>query len=229
MRTLCSFLLTMLLAVSTAWANPEIHINIPEFSLKVVDNGQVTAAYSIAVGTPYEQTPTGTFEIFAKQVNPTWYPGENFTDRTPVPPGVDNPLGSRWMEFYPHYGIHGTNKGWDISYPVSGGCIRMQDADARQIYEKISIGTSVYIDYQTVVLIEKPDGLYIKILPDIYKKNTTNYTAIEKQFSVYKEKYTLIKEISSLPLRNQEDSYEIKLAVIKEQPVPQPRSGEKKK
>lgn len=229
MRTLCSLLLTLLLAISTAWANPEIRINIPEFSLKVVDNGQVTDSYNIAVGTPYEQTPTGSFEIFTKQVNPTWYPGENFTDRTPVPPGVDNPLGSRWMEFSPHYGIHGTNKGWDISYPVSGGCIRMQDADARQIYEKIPIGAPVYIEYQTIVFVEKPDGLYLKILPDIYNKNTTNYASVEKQFTIYKEKYTLIKELNRIPLKNQEDSYEIKLAVLKEPLVPQPLSREKKK
>jgi Uncharacterized protein conserved in bacteria len=217
MRTFFSFLLTMFLTVSTAWANPEIHINIPEFSLKVIDTGQVITTYNIAVGTPYEQTPTGTFAIFFKQVNPTWYPGENFSDRTPVPPGPDNPLGSRWMEFAPNYGIHGTNKGWDINYPVSGGCIRMQDADARQIYEAIPVGTPVYIDYQTILLIEKPDGLYVRILPDIYNKNTSNYAAIETEFNTYKSKYVLLKEISSISLKKQDNIYEIKLAITKEQ------------
>ena len=96
-------------------ATPEILINIPEYTLSLIDQGKIIRQFDIAVGTPYEQTPIGSFAVFSKMENPTWYPGSNFSDHTPVPPGPDNPLGTRWMEFVQNYGIHGTNKDWDIS------------------------------------------------------------------------------------------------------------------
>ncbi|MBC8014143.1 MAG: murein L,D-transpeptidase [Sporomusaceae bacterium] len=154
-------------------AYSEIRINIPEFILSLIEKGKVSRQFDIAVGTSYEQTPTGTFHLFSKIENPTWFPGSNFFDQSPVPPGPDNPLGTRWMEFTQNYGIHGTNKDWDISYPVSGGCIRMHDVEARQLYEMVGIGTPVVIVYETMKIIEKSDGLYLKVFPDIYRKKTS--------------------------------------------------------
>jgi len=153
-------------------AEPEIHVSIPAFVLQVYDNGKIIKEYPIAVGTPAEQTPIGRFKILNKIVDPTWYPGAKFENKTPVPPGPANPFGSRWMEFKSGYGIHGTNKGWDINYPVFGGCIKMQDADVRELFDLVSGGTPVTITYETMFLIEKTDGLYLKQLPDIYSRHT---------------------------------------------------------
>jgi len=198
MRIICS-LITILLFTAitaiTAMAQPEIEINLPEFALRLVENGEIIKTYNIAIGTPYEQTPTGSFVIFYKQEYPTWYPGSNFDDRTPVPPGPENPLGTRWMEFYPNYGIHGTNKGWDINYPVSGGCIRMQDIDAKELYEKVPLGTPVSIRYQTLLLQEKTDGLYVKIFPDIYNRNTNTPEQLQISLAAYAESYALLNGI----------------------------------
>lgn len=47
-------------------ARSEIRINIPDYSLSLIENGKLVKRYDIAVGTPYEQTPTGNFAIFAK-------------------------------------------------------------------------------------------------------------------------------------------------------------------
>ncbi len=115
MRVVLCLILLLTSCCGSSLANPEIYINIPEYRLTVIDKGQVVKIYDIAVGTPYEQTPTGSFAVFLKQEYPTWYPGAKFTDRTPVPPGPDNPLGSRWMEFAPAYGIHGTNADRSVS------------------------------------------------------------------------------------------------------------------
>ncbi|MPM45364.1 hypothetical protein SDC9_92051 [bioreactor metagenome] len=216
MRILLFLLFIIYACIGTCLAQPEIHINIPAYSLELIesDSGEVLKQYNIAVGTPYEQTPVGTFHIFHKEKDPTWIPGDNFTDHSPVPPGPDNPLGTRWMEFKKNYGIHGTNKGWDINYPVSGGCIRMQDADASKLFELVDIGTPVYICYETMMLIEKSDGLYLKVYPDIYNRQTNSPNRIFELFHNYRDKY----QSPSQPhiLKTEFDTaYEVKIAVPK--------------
>lgn len=200
--------------MGTCLAQQEIHINIPAYSLELIDgdSGKIIEQFNIAVGTPYEQTPIGTFHIFHKEKDPTWIPGDKFTDHTPVPPGPDNPLGTRWMEFKKNYGIHGTNKGWDICYPVSGGCIRMQDADARKLFELVDIGTPVYIKYETMLLVEKPDGLYLKVYPDIYNKQTNSSARILELFQKYRDKY-LPPSIPDILKTEFDTAYEVKIAV----------------
>lgn len=211
MRILLCLLLLLVSCTPVVLSQQEIHINIPSFTLQLSDNEQILKEYDIALGTPYEQTPTGTFKIFLKEEYPTWTPGKNFIDRTPVPPGPDNPLGTRWMEFKSNYGIHGTNKGWDISFPVSGGCIRMYDKDAQELYEKVAVGTPVVITYETIFLFEKSDGLYVKIFPDIYntKSNTSEHFA--ELYVPYAAKYPAIKS-PVFPAADTETAYVQKLA-----------------
>lgn len=212
MRILLCLLLLFVATMPVTIAMQEIHINIPSFNLQLCDNdGKLLKEYDIALGTPYEQTPVGTFRIFLKEEYPTWTPGENFTDRTPVPPGPDNPLGTRWMEFKANYGIHGTNKGWDISYPVSGGCIRMHDKDARELYDQVAIGTPVVITYETIFLFEKQDGLYAKIFPDIYHTKTNTLARFISKYNLYAAKYPNIKQ-PIFPADDSETAVEQKLA-----------------
>lgn len=216
MRVILCLLLFLTTICSIVSASPEIQINIPAYVLQLLDKGQVIKQYKIAVGTPYEQTPTGVFHIFDKIVDPTWYPGANFTERDPVPPGPDNPLGSRWMEFKIGYGIHGTNKDWDINYPVSGGCIRMHDADARELFELVPIGTPVIVTYETMFLYEKADGLYLKLLPDIYNRQTNTPDRFFDLFTAYSDKYVLPRPDRIVPAKLDYDVvYESKVAVPK--------------
>lgn len=219
MRILLFLSLIIYGCMGTCIAQQEIHINIPAYSLELIesDSGETLKQYNIAVGTPYEQTPIGSFHIFHKEKDPIWIPGDKFTDHSPVPPGPDNPLGTRWMEFKNNYGIHGTNKGWDINYPVSGGCIRMQDADARKLFELVDIGTPVYIYYETMELIEKPDGLYLKVYPDIYNRQTTSPTRILELSQKYRDKYQAPSEPHILKTEF-DTAYEVKIAVPKTLP-----------
>lgn len=221
MRVVLCLLLLLTSILGTCSASIHLYINIPEYQLTLMDKGQVVKRYDIAVGTPYEQTPTGQFAIFYKQEFPTWYPGDRFTDRTPVPPGPDNPLGSRWMEFAPSYGIHGTNVDWSISYPVSGGCIRMHDRDARELYEVADVGTPVTVVYETLVLVEKADGLYLKVLPDIYNRRTSSAERFAALFAPRAAAWRVVRQ-TLFPLREPEEPYEVKFAVRQDLPAGRP-------
>ena len=195
MRTLIVSFLALLAFTSVAFADVALRINVPEYSLYLVSNGQQVKRYPIAVGTPYEQTPLGSFKVFVKERDPVWYPGDGFTDKTPVQPGSDNPLGTRWMEFKPSYGIHGTNKPWSLDYPVSGGCIRMYDGDAQELFEIVDVGTPVTVEYRTMLLEERPDGLYLKVLHDVYEKNTTSPGKLQELIQPYSDRYVLLKDV----------------------------------
>lgn len=197
---------------SAVWASPEIRINIPELVLRVYDNGKLVKEYPVALGTSYEKTPVGNYKISSKEQNPTWIPGSGFSDKTPVPPGPDNPLGSRWMEFSPGYGIHGTNKDWDIQYPVSGGCIRMHNADVEELYELVDVGTPVTVTYQTLLLKERNKSIYLTILPDIYNHKDDSKAKVSELFKPYAKKYKLL---SNWELPNDQVRHETKIGVAR--------------
>ncbi len=104
--------------------------------------------FGIAVGQPAYPTPSGTFRIVSKQVNPTWFPPSSpwAAGLGPVPPGVNNPLGTRWMgTSAPAIGIHGTPVSSSIGTAASHGCIRMYIGDAEYVFDQIDIGTPVRI------------------------------------------------------------------------------------
>lgn len=192
MRVLIMIMLFLCFLQPAVWASPEIRINIPEFVLRVYDNNKLLKEYPVALGTIYENTPVGSFKIVNKEKDPTWIPGSGFSDKTPVPPGADNPLGSRWMEFSPTYGIHGTNKDWDIQSPVSGGCIRMHNADVDELYELVDVGTPVIITYQTLLFKERDKSLYLTVLPDIYNHQDNSKEKVKELFKPYARKYKLL-------------------------------------
>ena len=102
----------------------------------------------VATGQPSYPTPLGSFTIVSKQLNPWWYPPDSDWARglAPVPPGPGNPLGTRWMGLSaPGVGIHGTPDAASIGYSASHGCIRMQIPDAEWLFERVSLGTQVFI------------------------------------------------------------------------------------
>lgn len=107
-----------------------------------------TKTFPIAVGQSVYPTPSGVFNIVTKQTNPTWFPPDSpwAAGLGPVPPGVSNPLGTRWMgTSAPAIGIHGTPLSSSIGSAASHGCIRMYIHDAEYLYDQIDIGTPVRI------------------------------------------------------------------------------------
>jgi len=104
--------------------------------------------FAVATGQNQYPTPLGRFRIVVKWRNPWWYPPDSpwAAGQKPVPPGPDNPLGTRWMGLSaPGVGIHGTPSDGSIGYSVSHGCIRMHIPQAEWLFNHVAIGTTVFI------------------------------------------------------------------------------------
>jgi hypothetical protein len=104
--------------------------------------------FRVATGQSIYPTPLGRFQIQVKWRNPWWYPPNSRWARgqKPIPPGPNNPLGTRWMGLSaPGVGIHGTPNPASIGYSVSHGCIRMYISDAEWLFNAVDIGTTVFI------------------------------------------------------------------------------------
>ena len=144
-----------------------IVINLASRSLTLYENGIKTRLYPVAVGKEWTPTPTGRFIVEDKQEDPSW--ADPRGEKAAVPPGEDNPLGTRWMGIGGYYGIHGTNAPSSIGDYMSNGCIRMFDEDARELFSIVPTGTFVEIVYQRVVADRNPDGtVSLYCYPDGY-------------------------------------------------------------
>lgn len=110
--------------------------------------GRRHLVFKIAVGQPAFPTPTGNFRVIEKQMNPTWFPPSSpwAAGLGPIPPGVNNPLGTRWIgTSAPGIGIHGTPLTYSVGTRASHGCIRMYIPDVERLYPLVSVGTPVFI------------------------------------------------------------------------------------
>ena len=118
-----------------------IVVSIPDRKLALVEDGRVLRMYRVAVGAPISPSPTGEFKVVSRLSRPTYYhPG------TVIPPGPDNPLGTRWIGLNRKgYGIHGTNTPRSIGKAASHGCIRMAKADLEQLFNEVRVGDTVEI------------------------------------------------------------------------------------
>jgi len=104
--------------------------------------------FAVATGQSQYPTPLGRFKIVVKWRNPWWYPPNSpwAQGQKPIPPGPENPLGTRWMGLSaPGVGIHGTPSDTSIGYSVSHGCIRMHIPEAEWLFNHVDVGTTVFI------------------------------------------------------------------------------------
>ena len=127
---------------------PAIVIMRSSNKLRLYMNTKLMRTFGVATGEARYPTPTGAFEIVTKQRNPWWYPPPSdwAQDADPVPPGPGNPLGTRWMGISaPYVGIHGTPDAASIGYSASHGCIRMSISDAEWLFQRVEVGTPVFI------------------------------------------------------------------------------------
>ena len=127
-------------------------ISIPDHRLALIEDGQVKKIYSVAVGKESTPSPTGSFHIAARVVDPTYY-----HEGKVIAPGPRNPLGNRWMGLdRKGYGIHGTNAPNSIGKSASHGCIRMAKRDLKEVFAMVKVGDEVEIrgerDAQTIAL-----------------------------------------------------------------------------
>ncbi|MGL6278918.1 MAG: L,D-transpeptidase family protein [Gaiella sp.] len=117
--------------------------------LRLYQDGRLKRTFRVATGQSAYPTPVGRWEIVTMQRNPWWYPpqGSDWArGKEPVPPGPGNPLGTRWMGLSaPLVGIHGTPDAASIGYSASHGCIRMLIPSVEWLFERVGVGTPVFI------------------------------------------------------------------------------------
>jgi lipoprotein-anchoring transpeptidase ErfK/SrfK len=116
--------------------------------LLLYNYGRLRRHFRVATGQSVYPTPLGRFRIEVKWRNPWWYPPNSRWARgqKPIPPGPNNPLGTRWMGLSsPGVGIHGTPNPASIGYSVSHGCIRMYIPEVEWLFNTVDVGTTVFI------------------------------------------------------------------------------------
>jgi lipoprotein-anchoring transpeptidase ErfK/SrfK len=116
----------------------------------VVDQGRAVR-YPVGVGRAGKQW-AGTTRIDGKYRNPAWSPPREVKRDKPSIPDVipggspRNPMGVAAMTLSGgEYAIHGTNMPGSVGGFVSYGCIRMLNNDITDLYQRVSVGTTVVV------------------------------------------------------------------------------------
>jgi lipoprotein-anchoring transpeptidase ErfK/SrfK len=116
-------------------------VSVADRQLALIDNGEVVKLYKVAVGKDSTPSPEGSFSVVKRTENPTY-----FHEGKVIPPGKDNPVGTRWIGLsMKGYGIHGTNAPRSIGKAASHGCIRMSKKDVEELFTLIKVGDTVVI------------------------------------------------------------------------------------
>jgi L,D-transpeptidase ErfK/SrfK len=149
-------------------------VNIPEMRLfdYTVKNGP--EVFALAIGDEADPSILGEFKVGAKRKDPTWYVPASIRAEKPelpaaVPPGPDNPLGTRWLTIgRTSYGIHGTNVRWSIGREATHGCLRLYDDEVQRLYDRVREGTRLQIIYQPVKWGLDGERIQLEVHPDLY-------------------------------------------------------------
>lgn len=136
--------------------------------------------YPVSVGKMDWRTPLGVTKVVRKQKDPPWYPPESVRkDRAArgdpplpsvVPPGPDNPLGTRAMRLdIPggSYLIHGTNNPDAVGMAVTHGCLRMYPEDVERLFDVTPVGTRVALINEPVKLARFGGEVWLEVHPPV--------------------------------------------------------------
>ncbi|TMJ51123.1 MAG: L,D-transpeptidase [Alphaproteobacteria bacterium] len=128
-----------------------IVIRTNERHLYLILDGGHAMRYPVGVGKAGKQW-AGTTRIDGKYRNPAWSPPQEVKHDKPNMPDIipggspRNPMGVAAMTLAGgEYAIHGTNMPGSVGGFVSYGCIRMLNPDITDLYERVSVGTTVVV------------------------------------------------------------------------------------
>lgn len=129
----------------------EILLELGKRQISLLENGRVLGSWPVAVGDPATPTPTGTFKVRNKVVNPQYQSTKSGKNNPTI--GPQGPLGDRWIGFHTtatdQFGIHGTPTAWEWAVntraAVSHGCVRMLTPHVRQLFDQVDVGTPVTV------------------------------------------------------------------------------------
>ena len=119
------------------------------FTLRLWEHLKLAKSYTVAVGQEGLETPEGLYAIQEKQENPSWHvPNSAWAGDLAgqvIPPGPADPIKARWMGIYEGAGIHGTDETSSLGTAASHGCVRMAIPDVEELYDRVEVGTPIYI------------------------------------------------------------------------------------
>jgi lipoprotein-anchoring transpeptidase ErfK/SrfK len=119
------------------------------FTLRLWEHLKLAKSYTVAVGMEGLETPEGLYHIQEKQENPSWHvpnsPWAGDLAGQVIPPGPADPIKARWMGIFEGAGIHGTEETYSLGHAASHGCVRMAIPDVEELYDRVEVGTPIYI------------------------------------------------------------------------------------
>ena len=182
-----------------------IVINLPELRLYFfhADNKRVSI-YPIGIGRSGWDTPLMTSVVSSIRKNPTWtppasirktYAADGVNLPPSIPPGPDNPLGSYAMRLGDtNILIHGNANPQGVGRRVSSGCIRLYEADIKELARWVTPGTPVNIINQPIKWARQSETDYLEAhqpLAKIESLGKTESGGSKSESLVAQQKYAL--------------------------------------
>ena len=115
------------------------------------EDGVTYRLYPTSVPLSEDLTRRGRTAVTLKDPEPDWRPTPAMKQRNPewpdyVPPGPDNPLGTRALHLsWTYYRIHGTHDTRKIGRRSSNGCIGLYNEHIEELFELARVGTQVLL------------------------------------------------------------------------------------
>jgi L,D-transpeptidase ErfK/SrfK len=156
-------------------------------------------SYPISIGKMDWRTPLGLTQVIAKQKDPWWTPTKSVRDEhakdgdilpARVPPGPDNPLGTRALRLAVGKGtylIHGTNNPIAVGLAVTHGCIRMYPEDIEALFPLVPVGTPVRIVNEPVKVAWLDGELLLEAHPPVDAQGQSYEPDVDRFSELLKE------------------------------------------
>ena len=137
-----------------------IVVRVSERRLYLVVSEGRALRYIVGVGRSGKQW-FGSTRIVSKHIRPAWSPPAVIRGSKPawvIPAGApNNPMGAAALVLADNeLAIHGTNNPSSIGGFVSWGCVRMNNQDIMDLYDRVSVGTRVVFSDPPRPEIDKP-------------------------------------------------------------------------
>jgi L,D-transpeptidase ErfK/SrfK len=167
------------MVIPTMWIVPDsrgrqIIVNTGEMRLYFFKTPTQVYTFPIGMGVLDFKTPSGTFKVINKKVNPSWHIPKSLQAKygmAVMPPGPDNPLGELKLTLsWGDYGIHGTAMPLGVGRLVSHGCTRMYPEHIRKLFPMVPVGASVEYIYEPAKIGFKDGRVFLSVHEDVYFK-----------------------------------------------------------
>lgn len=167
------------LVIPTRWIVPDsrgrqIIVNTGEMRLYYFTAPTQVYTFPIGMGVLDFKTPSGSFRVIEKKVNPAWHIPKSLQGKygmAVMPPGEDNPLGEYKLTLsWGDYGIHGTAMPLGVGRLVSHGCTRMYPEHIKKLFPMVRVGTSVEYIYEPAKVGFLEGRVFLSVHEDVYFK-----------------------------------------------------------